>query len=227
MRFIHEQSGEFRFQLLLVCLFGAVLIPPYFEGHSWFGLVWKVVFTLVLLASAYSVIRMRKLYRPALVLMIPTVITVWLEFYVDQNEWVFYLDNLTTIGFMGFIGYHFLRYILECRVVTTNVIYASMCLYLILAIMWAAIYANIHLFYDGAFNFSNEHLVVDDHYDERIMGVFSYYSFVTLSTLGYGDITPINKVAQAWVSVEAMIGQFYIAIIMARLVSMHAKSDKQ
>jgi hypothetical protein len=54
------------------------------------------------------------------------------------------------------------------------------------------------------------------------MSTFTYFSFVTLSTLGYGDITPINRVAGAWVAVEAMIGQFYIAIIMARLVSLHA-----
>lgn len=52
-----------------------------------------------------------------------------------------------------------------------------------------------------------------------------YYSFVTLSTLGYGDIIPIHKVAQNWAAMEAMIGQFFIAIVMARLVSMYTVEE--
>ena len=55
----------------------------------------------------------------------------------------------------------------------------------------------------------------------------AYYSFVTISTLGYGDIIPVHRVAQNWAAVEAMIGQFYIAIVIARLVGMYSAGQVQ
>lgn len=219
---LQNEDREFRFFLLLICLFGALIIPPYFDGHEVFTLISKTVFSVVLFAAVYAVIELKRLWVIGAVLLVPTFSSIWIEQISNHNRLAFYIDNLTTIGFFGFIGYHFLRYILSCKKVTTNVIYASMCLYLMLAFIWAAIYANIHVFYGGAFNFSNEFLVGATASESQSMSTFTYFSFVTLSTLGYGDITPINRVAGAWVAVEAMIGQFYIAIIMARLVSLHA-----
>lgn len=219
---LKNEDKEFRFFILLACLFGALIIPPYFDGHEVFTLISKVVFSVVLFAAVYAVIELKRLWVIGVVLLVPTFASIWVEQISNHNRFAFYVDNLTTIGFFGFIGYHFLRYILSCKKVTTNVIYASMCLYLMLAFIWAAIYANINMFYGGAFNFSNEFLVGATASESQSMSTFTYFSFVTLSTLGYGDITPINRVAGAWVAVEAMIGQFYIAIIMARLVSLHA-----
>lgn len=219
---LQNEDREFRFFLLLICLFGALIIPPYFDGHEIFTLISKAVFSVVLFAAVYAVIELKRLWVIGVILLVPTFASIWVEQISNHNRLAFYIDNLTTIGFFGFIGYHFLRYILSCNKVTTNVIYASMCLYLMLAFIWAAIYANIHMFYGGAFNFSNEFLIGATASESKSMSTFTYFSFVTLSTLGYGDITPINRVAGAWVAVEAMIGQFYIAIIMARLVSLHA-----
>jgi hypothetical protein len=50
---------------------------------------------------------------------------------------------------------------------------------------------------------------------------FIYYSFVTMSTLGYGDITPISNPARSLSLLEAVVGQLYIAILIAKLVGMH------
>lgn len=217
----HNDSGEFKFHLLLISLFGTVLIPPYFVGHPLFNLVWKLVFSLVLLAAVYSVVGQRRTLWFALLLMVPTLFTLWLELFQDRNRLVFYLDNFTTIAFLGFICYQFFLHILRTRRVTGNIIIAAMCLYLMLGLMWAAIYANINLYYEGAFRFPDTDVLAHAGQHNQAMGVFSYFSFVTLSTLGYGDIVPVHKVAQSWVVVEAMVGQFYIAILMARLVGLH------
>ena len=93
--------------------------------------------------------------------------------------------------------------------------------------MWASIYANIDYFYDGAFAFSQNDLLQQRLKDNHSASLFSYYSFVTLTTLGYGDVTPTNKVAEAWSTVEAMIGQFYVAIILARIVAIHSTKAVQ
>ena len=54
-----------------------------------------------------------------------------------------------------------------------------------------------------------------------------YFSFVTLSTLGYGDVLPIHQVAQNWAAMEAMIGQFFLATIIARLVSVYTVEEEE
>lgn len=96
-----------------------------------------------------------------------------------------------------------------------------MCLYMLIAVLWAAIYTNLQLYYGDAFLFQGS-LAVEAGIDaENLYRHMIYYSFVTLSTLGYGDIIPDHIVAQNWAAVEAMIGQFFIAIVIARLVSLY------
>ncbi|WP_054113930.1 ion channel [Marinagarivorans algicola] len=221
---VSQETHEFKFGLLLACLFGAILIPPYFEGQALFDVAWKVVFSLVLLAAMYSVTGRHTYLIPSAFLLVPTVSTVWFDHFSVDNHTAFYLDNITSIAFLGFICFHLLRHILNAKTVTTNVIYASMCVYLMLGLIWAAIYANIHLFYGEAF-VSMSGLDMNSIASYKVMGFFTYYSMITMSTLGYGDIVPVNKVAQAWASVQAMVGQFYIAVIMARLVSLHARDS--
>ncbi|SMF24568.1 Ion channel [Alteromonadaceae bacterium Bs31] len=213
-------SSEFRFIILLICLFGALLVPPYFESKPIFNLIWKVIFSGSLLAALYALGGKRSLLIPGLILLVPTLATVWVEEFSDSHL-AYYLDNATTIAFLCFIVFHLGVYVLQARRVSTNVIYASLCVYLLIGFIWAAVYANIHLYFDGAFTFSN-YPQLNNASPDNLMGYFVYYSFVTLSTLGYGDVTPVNHVAQSWSVVEAMIGQFFIAIVLARLVSMHA-----
>lgn len=222
---LENKKREFRFLTLLVCLFGTLIIPPYFDGHEIFTFISKLIFSVVLFAAVYAIIEVRRLWIIGVVLLFPTFASIWIEQISEHNRLAFYVDNLTTIAFLGFVGFHFLRYILSCKKVTVNVIYASMCLYLMLAFVWAAIYGNINMFYADAFNFSNGYLQDERLLEDQSMSTFTYFSFVTLSTLGYGDITPVNRVAGAWVAVEAMVGQFYIAIVMARLVSLHAANN--
>ena len=62
---------------------------------------------------------------------------------------------------------------------------------------------------------------------ETTVNLFNYYSFVTLTTLGYGDIVPLTPVTQAWVAVEATVGQFFLAIIIARLVSSYGNHEQR
>ena len=96
-----------------------------------------------------------------------------------------------------------------------------MCLYISLAVLWAAIFTNLELFYGSAFSFYGASAAEAGIGRENLFSYLMYYSFVTLSTLGYGDIIPVHLVAQNWAAVEAMVGQFFIAIVIARLVSLY------
>jgi ABC-type multidrug transport system fused ATPase/permease subunit len=138
-----------------------------------------------------------------------------------------YLDNITNIVYFGLICVFLSQYILTSRRATLEVIFASMCLYMLLAALWAAIFTNLELYYGAAFSFNGQLAEEAGITRENMYRHMIYYSFVTLSTLGYGDIIPIHMVSHNWAAFEAMIGQFYIAVVIARLVSVYTVEGEE
>jgi voltage-gated potassium channel Kch len=84
--------------------------------------------------------------------------------------------------------------------------------------MWAFIYTFLELVDPASFN-------IDLSRPEGYLLVFQYFSFVTITTLGYGDVTPVTEVAKAFAVLEAVVGQLYLVIIVAWLVGTY-KSNK-
>jgi len=216
-----------RFAVLFVLLFCVLLIPPYFENSIWVAELWHGLFTLVLLWSLYTVAGSRKVLFLAIFLLVPTIGSTWLGGEADSQRHLAYIDNITNILYFGLICFFLARFIFTTRRVTQEVIFAAMCFYMILAVLWAAIYTNLELFYGNAFVFQGQFAAEAGIDFENVFRTMIYYSFVTLSTLGYGDVIPDHRVAQNWAAMEAMIGQFYIAIVMARLVSIYTVEKEE
>jgi len=95
--------------------------------------------------------------------------------------------------------------------VTGDVIRGGISVYLLLGFLWTLFYVLIYHFDPKAF------FVIHSWHDSFLF----YFSFSTLTTLGYGDISPINKVAMVLANLEAIVGQLYLAIFVARLVGLH------
>jgi hypothetical protein len=96
--------------------------------------------------------------------------------------------------------------------VTFHRIQGAIAVYLLLGLMWASAYALLHHLQPGAFA---------GNLDAAVPQTWIYYSFVTLTTTGYGDISPVHPVARSLAIAEAVAGQLYIAITLARLVSLY------
>jgi hypothetical protein len=116
-----------------------------------------------------------------------------------------------------------LQFILRAPLVTVEVLCASIAVYLMLGLMWTVAYWLVdQLTPGGAFSFNTSG-------DGQSINGFSgfYFSFITLSTVGYGDITPVSRLARWLAALEAMTGLLYVAVLIARLVSLYsrAKSD--
>jgi ion channel len=88
--------------------------------------------------------------------------------------------------------------------------------YMLIGLTWAGMYEIIHGVWPGAFRFSEP--VPERRID--LATSLAYFSFVTLTTMGYGDITPLHPVARSAAILEALVGQLFPAILIARLVSM-------
>jgi hypothetical protein len=92
-------------------------------------------------------------------------------------------------------------------------ILGAVAVYLLLGLMWASAYALVHQLHPAAFTGAVG--------ETPVAQIWIYYSFVTLTTVGYGDITPVHPVARSLAIGEALTGQLYLAITLARLVSLH------
>lgn len=97
-----------------------------------------------------------------------------------------------------------------------NTVFGAVCGYFLLGLFWAFVYVGIEKIDPGTFAFSE---ALDSEASERLTELL-YFSFVTITTLGYGDITPVGDLARALVVLEAFIGQVYLVVLVARLVSL-------
>ncbi len=126
--------------------------------------------------------------------------------------------NITVLS--GMIFYLFtivsiLQHIFRGRKITADTVYGAMSVYLLLGITWAFAYSLVELNFPGSFKGLHGDLSLEG--GERFD--FIYYSFVTLTTLGYGDITPLSSQARSLSILQAVTGVLFTATLVARLVA--------
>ena len=120
---------------------------------------------------------------------------------------------LLTACFFGFSLFGIVRTILT-GAISTHAILGAVSGYLLLGIIWSLLYAAVETLEPGSFRVANQEIEIA----EVDRSALSYYSFVTLSTVGYGDITPATPIARTLSWIEAVAGQFYLAVLVAGLV---------
>jgi hypothetical protein len=121
---------------------------------------------------------------------------------------------LSTVVLILFATHCVMRYVLRARVITRDQIYAGICMYVMLGFAFGAIFYLV--------NALAPHSFATNVQTPRNTPDLMYFSFVTLATLGYGDITPSTNLARGLAVLEALAGMVYIAVFMARLVSMQS-----
>jgi voltage-gated potassium channel Kch len=107
------------------------------------------------------------------------------------------------------------------EVITVYKIGGSVAVYIFLGLLWASIYLTIYIINPGSFQHSGEVIEKDE-----ALKQLSYFSFVTLTTIGYGDIIAMDPVARVFVILEGLLGQLFPAIFIAKLVSLQIGRGK-
>jgi hypothetical protein len=152
---------------------------------------------------------------PALALRLATMINLNPNLYVvGVGCWLI---------FLAFVIWNQLRGLLQQREVTGETMSASVSIYLLLGLAWALLYGIIYHLNPGAFSFGSD---ADDAEFQALppegqFPIFVYFSLVTLATIGYGHVYPLSLQARYLAVAEGVTGQFYMAILVARLVAMH------
>lgn len=212
-----------RYLNLLVILVVLLIVYPLFEERSFGRALLAVFLTLVVAGAGYAAAETRKEKIVAGAVGVPMVLFVWLGMVYRPTTLLVVAYVLVTI-FLFVVIVLLLRGILRHEVVRADTIYGAICVYLLLGIAWAGVYDVIEVFRPGSFQVS-EALQVDGGLD---WSDTTYFSFVTLTTLGYGDISPVSRLAKSMAMLEAVTGVLYLATLIARLVSMYrAPGEKE
>jgi hypothetical protein len=120
-----------------------------------------------------------------------------------------------------FVTWHLLRGVLRQREITSETISMSISVYLLLGFTWGLFYIVLHHVQPLAFSLGSSPTPISGPSSEQqAFPVLIYFSLTTLATIGYGDITPVTLQARYAAVAEGIMGQFYMAILVARLVGM-------
>jgi hypothetical protein len=202
---------------LLIALLLLFICAPFVEEIEGGHYILSLLFSLVLLAAVLAVADRKRVLVIAIVLAIPAIGGRWINHFRPDlvPPAVFLISGLILVAFV--VG-NLLRFVLRAPSVTVEVLCASISAYLMLGLTWTMAYWLVdQLTPGGAFSFNTNT-------GEHSMNAFTgfYFSFVTLSTVGYGDITPVSKIARMLATMEAMTGLLYVAVLIARLVSLYS-----
>ena len=210
---------------LLLALIAFFIASPLIPGSLWGSRVLDVGFSGMLVFSAYAVSHQRKVLVAAVILSLPTLGFWWSGRALESPALIFIALALFAIFFLFIIAV-LLRSIMKSDKVTVDTIYTAISSYLLIGVTWAFFYAMVEVSVPGAFDFGPLAAYVEDPWVHAELRYFGYYSLVTLSTLGYGDITPLTPLARSLSAMEAITGQLYIAILIARLVGIHVAQNR-
>jgi len=203
---------------MTVMILGNALIPSRFDSAKLDNLVLTSILAIALLEIA----RTRRYVWIGLILGLPAIASRLLHVLAPASV---ALDSVVlgfTGLFFGFLIWQILHDLLTGDRSTGERIFGAICAYLFIGVLFALVFAHVELIEPGAFSVS-ENLATSD--GDRPLSLFTYFSFVTLTTLGYGEITPISEAARTLAWFEALVGQLYLAVTIAGLVAIHITGD--
>ena len=174
------------------------------------GLYTRIVLALVIVSSVVAVRHRRRLFVLGIVLGAPAVILTVLDPGGEPTR----VGLALGLSTLSFVCVALLVGIFEGRTVTAGSISSSLSVYLLLGIVWSLAYLLVELGSPGSFYGLGEGSAAETQRD------LLYYSFMTLVTVGYGDIGPVSPGARALAISEAVVGQLYLVVLVASLVGM-------
>ena len=214
-----------RFVLLLIALSLLLLVTPVLgllgldHYPRFLSIATAVLFVVMLVAAVAATSRSRSSILICVLLAAPAIVLCGFEPFVDSRAVLITKHAIGSV-FIAYVIVISLRYLFTDNHVTVDTICASLCVYLLLGVCWSSIHVLIEVLEPGSYQ-------LPGHGPEARFADFAlYYSFVTMTTLGYGDVIPSSSSTRMFATTEAIMGQLYIAVLVARLVGLHIAQAK-
>jgi hypothetical protein len=209
-----------RFLTLLVALALLLVSYPALSEFRMGHLVHNVLASAVFLAGIFAIMPERRYWLVALLIGVPTLLGFWTGYVfpgLPQLQLTVF-SHAVAVLFLGLLAYRVLARIFGATAITTDDLCGAFCGYLLIGVAFGHLYTLTETVAPHSFRGTTS-------LDEELRDpsqrhvVMTYFSMITLTTLGYGDIAPARGTARALVVVEALLGQFYVAVLIAELVS--------
>jgi hypothetical protein len=192
-------------------------------GDFGFGvLVADLLFSLIIVAGVLTTFRQRWLRFFAIILALASLALTW-EQHIQSGASLPTLNAVLRFTFTGFLLAVLIVQVFRAGPVTAHRIRGAIVVYLLLGGMWSLLYQIVALTIPHSFHFP-EGLAAGD--PEELQRILVYFSFTTLTTTGFGDITPATPMARTLAMFEALTGQLYLVITLTRLVSLAILGQK-
>jgi voltage-gated potassium channel len=215
---LRRRNWPGRYTVLLFMVLLMIVGEPMFAGHRLAQALATVSLSLVLLAALYTLNLSPAYFTVGLLVMVPTIVTRWaLHWYHTPELEIFAALSASAFIFITVVG--LVRELFSVKRVTLDTISAAISAYLLMGLAWAFLFAVVAMEHPGSFS---RVLLVHSEASPMFTSMhnFFYYSFVCLTTTGFGDIAPASDAARAISILESVTGQMYLAILIARLVSL-------
>ncbi len=212
--FVRRRIGRFLFLLATIALMFTV--RPFLEGYVRIALLVDIFATLILASGVYAASSNKYMFRIALLIAFPTLIIHWADYFADYflgAKHIYLASEISGGVFYAFMVAIILNHLFKEKQITADTIAGAICAYFLIGLMWASIFAILEHLQPRSFQ------IPQNMRAESFS--FRYFSYVTLTTLGYGDITPISTQARSFSILEAITGQIYLATLIARLVAIN------
>ena len=205
-----------RFAYLTISLILLVILYPYVQGDVWGQLFLSLLATAVMMMSVIAVGDKRRHTIIALILAAPWFLILLSRFpIIPIDSTMLVREEIVSAFFLfAYTTYRIFLHIIKSREVTTEILFASISVYLLIGLTWATAYVMVNIYHPGSYIDRNGTVV---HGGPE----FLFFSYITLTTVGYGNIETLSNPARTLATIEALSGQLYLAIMVARLVGLH------
>ena len=204
--------------LLVIYIF---FVYPLLGGDAFTGGAVSISFSLILIAGIVATTHHNAVRLGMFILAAIAFLTHWFHVFIG-GDLAHMISAAAAMLFFGMQIWFLSVRVYSAGKVTIYRIYGAIALFLLIGILWANAYVLIYLVNPAAFAFAPGTQAFEPPISEMV-----YFSFVTLTTIGYGDITPVHPLARSLAIQEGLIGQLYPAILIARLVTQYQSHSHQ
>ena len=215
---VKSRNGSTTNLWLLISLLLSLLVLPLLERWYAGRALWLLGLTFTFVMGALAA--RSRLRLICLVLLILALPIAWATLFISWKP-LFVAHCLLGSAFFWLVGGVVVFMVINARTVTFDSVFGAIGAYLLFGLAWALTYLAIHTVTPDALSFPGERAPSGsaDVVQVTNFSQYIYYSFVTMTTLGYGDVTPVGSISRALTWIQAVTGQFYVAVIIAWLIS--------
>jgi hypothetical protein len=219
-----QEGGLFRFSVahFLAALVVLLVTVPFVDDLPYGDLIEAGLFTVMVLAAVTAVGGRRRNLLAAAILVAPALVGRWLS-HVHPIPAVHLMTLVVSLLFIAFVIVHLFLFILRSPQVDSEVLCAGIATYLLMGVFWGFAHMLTNQLVPRSYVFAG------DTDFRHVMTRFEalYFSFITLTTVGYGDIMPASRAARMLTVLEATTGMFYVTVLIGRLVALYSTEERK